>query len=354
MKVFVDILCMTRSCAKFPAWNKETVDKAFQWADHVKVYGASTDDVQKKAILIGIGETHVDFLDKEPLLILESPVETLTRAIMSSPILTWLHLYQQVVNQTLSNASIRIGHEVTVDLVTRILEATWMVRMKSSAKTRLTALDNSESTPSMVTAPTAIRIPHEQNIMALELLVRICIQRHEKRIQRDCEDTTTTSSLPTTDSSIQILKKAAASDIVSLRLLCVALTMTPATVACGMSIYMETNEPFLNEWELVYSETHNQELWEIIHSTLQQTPALFFYLDANFSLVTAMCLKDAKIDRFFYHVLCSEYAIKDKTEEKVAQLRGGIHAYILGNSMCASDNNDSLSNMISSELLRTA
>ena len=137
LRVFVDVLIMTRNCVKFPDWNKSTVDKAFRWADHVKSLVSSADDVQKQAVAAGMGVTGIAFVDRSPVQVLTHPVETLLKSIMGSPLLTWITLSTQVVSRTLTNAASRLGHDVTVSLVADVLEAALAERVNVLTKKRL-------------------------------------------------------------------------------------------------------------------------------------------------------------------------------------------------------------------------
>lgn len=320
VREFVKVLSMTRCCTKFPCWKRSTVDKAFQWADHVKVYAASADDVQKRAIMVGIGETGVGFVDRDPLQVLDRPVETLLRAIMGSPILSWVALSTLVVSRTLESASSRIGQDATVALVATVFEATMADRLRANASVGFSVAGGGGGGTSISATRPYQPVP-EQVAMALEILLQCC--------ERD--------GLLGMDSPVEVIKQASSSDLFMLRNLCVALTLTPATIACGLGAFARTSpgltgsashqqlqqpqpqpqphqQPQIQQqpdtdWERVYREAQNPSLWSIVLGALQAAPTLLLHRlgdsddPRDFRLVLALCSKSAQVDQLFYDTL---------------------------------------------------
>ena len=366
VREFVKVLSMTRCCTKFPCWKRSTVDKAFQWADHVKVYAASADDVQKRAIMAGIGETGVGFVDRDPLQVLDRPVETLLRAIMGSPILSWVALSTQVVSRTLESASSRIGQDSTVALVAAVFEATMADRLKANASRGFSVagvgggVGGGGGGGTNLTATRPYQPAPEQVAMALEILLQCC--------ERD--------GVPLgMDSPVEIIKQAAGSDLFMLRNLCLALTLTPATIACGLGAFARTSpgltcsashqqlqqpqpqsqpqpqpqtqpQPLAQQqqqqqqpdtdWERVYQEAQNPSLWSIVLGALQAAPTLLLHRlgdsddPCDFRLVMALCSKNAQVDQLFHDTLRAALG-SDETQhspEARKRLMNAINAYI--------------------------
>lgn len=302
VRVFADVLRMTRDCDKYPSWNRETVVKAFQWADHVQAFASSADEVQKKAVAQGIGSTGVAFVDEEPLVVLERPVETLLRAILGSPILTWLPLSTQVVTQTLESASTRLGHDAAVELVTDLLSATLDVRMRAGARQRMVLIDShgqSQGQGSGTAGGEAEAKTLEHTTLALEILVRSYMKRRQQPAA----------------AAEEVLARAVREDLVTLRLLCSAITLSPSAVACGLSAMGSDAE-----WQDVYKETRCEELWDAVRASLQQTPAWLFFLED--AVVGLLANRDPQIDNLYLRSLLSQQDIVDK---KLANKVGRVY-----------------------------
>jgi len=295
VRVFADVLRMTRDCGKYPSWNRETVVKAFQWADHVQAFASSADEVQKRAIAQGIGLTGVSFVDEDPLVVLERPVETRLRAILDSPILTWLPLSTQVVTQTLESASSRIGHDAAVELVADLLNATLDVRMRAGARQRMVLIDShGHGIGNGNAGEEAEATTLEHTTLALEILVR----SYMKRRQQPAEASPAAAAG-------EVLALATREDLVTLRLLCRAVTLSPSAVACGLSAMGSDAD-----WQDVYKETSNEELWDAVQASLRQTPAWLFFLED--SVVGLLANKDPRIDNLCLEVLLSHQDVVDK------------------------------------------
>jgi len=138
----------------------------------------------------------------------------------------------------------------------------------------------------------------EHTTLALEILVRSYTKRRQQPAAAAGE----------------ALARAVREDLVTLRLLCSAITLSPSAVACGLSAMGSDAE-----WQDVYKETRSEELWDAVRASLQQTPAWLFFLE---DAVGLLANRDPQIDNLYLQALLSQQDIVDK---KLANKVGRVY-----------------------------
>ncbi len=238
---FLPALCMTRNAAKFPRWNVTTVEKAFKWADYLEEVSREADQVQKKSIVQKglLEDTGIGVVDDDPMLVLLDPVESLMRAILTSPYLSWAQAAAKVLKKALKCTAERKGEEACVKICATSLESTLSSRISFSG-----GGNNNKS---------------DEDALAFELLVALA------------------SSSPSTSqlSKEEVIAKAAKEDLVTFKMLCNVLTMSPARVACLASLHETSN---IETWERLYAVSKGRSLVGVVKACIRDDYPRYLHL----------------------------------------------------------------------------
>ena len=335
---------MTRCPNKFPLWNKETFEKAFKWADKVAACAQAADDVQRQALVASIvaNPTCIRFIDDNILQLLVAPVQSLTQAILSSPLLSWLTNARDMLRVTLELAVKRIGERETILLAANVLEKTLVIRINMSktlhdsqsmnlpnewdTDTDMDGGGGGERKRPRTTIVTQQQLQHahpyqntglsiDEKTLALELLLGLCLK--QRSIQgKEKADAAASGAESDMAETFEIIQGVMQTDLVSLRLLLIALGYTPAAVAvglCAMSTSlssssspsasassMSTNFP---PWQEVYSLTTHTSLWSIVNGCVRENFLRFVLADKDHTLCEVLCAKNVQFGKLYFESL---------------------------------------------------
>ena len=269
---FLPALCMTRNATKFPKWNVATVEKAFKWADYLEEVSRGADQVQKESIVRKglLKGTGIDVVNKDPMLVLLDPVESLMRAILTSPYLAWAQDAVKVLKKALESTAERKGEEACVRICVSSLESTLSSRISLSNGTCLGQKQESNS---------------DEEALAFELLVALASPPSPSISQVEKE---------------KLIAKAAKEDLVTFKMLCSLLIMSPARVACLTSLHRGAES-----WERLYAVSKGKTLVGIVKACIRDDYPRYLYLldtsadaqDANHELLAAaLSLHDVNLE----------------------------------------------------------
>ena len=120
LKTFFVILKMTRCPRKFPSWNRATVRKAFQWADAVQLI--NRDFIEQ--IYGDIEVLNIAAVDNNKRFAIQNAVQTLLICIFSSPYLSWIGKeFPSVVQLSIQEGSARLGSDATISICSSTLQS---------------------------------------------------------------------------------------------------------------------------------------------------------------------------------------------------------------------------------------
>lgn len=270
---FLPILRMTRDVSKFPAWNAKTVEKAFKWAEHVRIVSVDLDTVQKNTLLgKGVLEnTEVISLDCNPLCILDDPVGSLVTAIFTSPYLHQLQFPTQVLEKSLEFGVLYMeSKDKLVSRVANILQE--CVQFRVSMVNQVSSYTSKKPFPSV-----------DEISLAMELVVAL----HGIRMKN--EDSVF-------QEKVNSIRQLMSSDLLSLRLLCVILVLTPSMVACAHTVFAfnsniekNGNDSTSAGWLEVYLESKSPYFVDMLTHCIRLDIMRFVTIDEDSSVMKALC-----------------------------------------------------------------
>ena len=242
---FLPALCMTRNAAKFPKWNVVTVEKAFKWADFLEEVSKGADQVQKESIVQKglLRGTGIDVINNDPMLVLLDPVESLMRAIITSPYLSWAPDAAKVLKKALECTAERKGKEACVKICATSLESTLSLRFSLSNEFSPWPKQEGHS---------------DEEALAFELLVALASSSSSTITQVDKE---------------KVLAKAAKEDLITFKMLCSLLIMSPARVAC-----LASHHEGAGNWERLYAVSKGKPLVDIVKACIRDNYPRYLYL----------------------------------------------------------------------------
>ena len=290
---FIDVIEMTRCSAKFVRWQQKTVSKAFKWVDTTKSLIASIDAVQLEVAMTKVRRTNVIFVDLNPEDVLLHPCRVLIKAILSSPLLPSLEQRALILRCTYREAVLRLGEEVTQKIFRDVTDVCINDKASGdSANLKIGGVNVNENVTSDYQA--LYELPCDDVILASQLMVA-CYGKIKQS-----ED----SLIPA--ETIAMIKKAAHSDSISLKMLCIGLSCSPCALYCACAppsnpnddliptinptsaIRTPTNEPRTDmqinpSIDDFYNMTMNQQLWDIITDEAARDISRFLDFDENFN-----------------------------------------------------------------------
>ena len=319
------ILRMTRDTSKFPKWNSATVDKAFKWAKSTAKNIAPADEVQRRTILEKgnvIRDTGIRFLDEEPILLLIDPVFVLVRAIISSPLLTWVENAENLLLCTLAHSKSILGEDATIALTSSVLKGNLGERIATMRLQRFA--NNAHSQPQAFSASfSGLPEPGLDEVsLAVHLLATMAAcnnnNNNNNKNGGGGDDDVISNEIASSDINInapyvQKLLALVHEDNQSLRLLCVAATLSSARIACSLTAYnsrpqsetrihsdSDSDSGVKPSWQEVSAECRSPWVYEGIARCVLgadeggQGQGLRRYLeiDPDGSLCVRMCKKD--------------------------------------------------------------
>jgi hypothetical protein len=315
---FLPILRMTRDVSKFPAWNAKTVEKAFKWAEYVRTVSTDLDIMQKNTLLDKglLGSTEVVSLESNPLSILDDPVGSLVTAIFTSPYLHQLQYPTQVLEKSLEFAVLYMKSKETV--VTRVVEILQeCVQFRVSMASQISTDTRNRPFPSV-----------DEISLAMELVVAL----YDLRMKNDDA---------VFQQKVKSIKQLMSADLLSLRLLCCILVLSPSMVACAHTVFAFTRNDYGSKgsgelddtkegWLAIYLESKSQYFVDMLTQCIRSDIMRFVSIDEDSSVMKALCSLEGdehkeKNGIHFTHVfeevllatLCSynAYSIKEKGDD---------------------------------------
>lgn len=311
---FLPILRMTRDPAAFVKWNAKTVIKSFKWADILWSLSVHADEVQCKSLADEIEDVCVDFIDRNKVAMLQNPVRTLTEAILTSPVFTWIQDPTKVMQETLDQASTRMGEAAVSALVFQIVEQSMDVRLHLNSlingRKRLECIAPISNTMAFPWCGIGKCFPSTATeiSLAMELIVGLGRLRSGKHstfatIKIDiCEHSSSDDTCTTRSLILQSLQETAMVDKFTLRLLCIALSLPPGIFASYYSVW-ESAESRGISWQDAFRETLQPDLWLVLYACIEAVFETFLELDADHIICKTLCMKDERFAQLFIEQL---------------------------------------------------
>lgn len=290
---FIDVIEMTRCSAKFVRWQQKTVLKAFKWVDTIKSLIASIDAIQLEVATTKVRRTNVIFVDLNPKDVLLHPCRVLIKAILSSPLLPLLEQRALILRCTYREAVLRLGEEVTQEIFLDVTDVCMNDKASGdSANLKIGGVNVDENVTSGYQA--FYELLCDDVILASQLMVA-CYEKIKQS-----ED----SLIPA--ETIEMIKKAAHSGIISLKMLCVGLSCSPCALYCACVPPLSPNDdliPTSNPASVLstptkepltdmqidpsiddfYNMTKNRQLWDIVTDEAAIDISRFLDFDENFN-----------------------------------------------------------------------
>ena len=284
LEQYLPALCMTRDAVKFPKWTVGTVEKAFKWADYLFEVSKFADVVQKEAIVKKglLGNTGIGLVDANPTLVLDDPIGSLLHAIISSPYLSWMENATPVLKRAFNCALDRKGEKGAVSICVQSLQSTLDSRITFKG-----IWDPSNDGNNLGGGGFGV----DEESLAFELIVAFnailampSLEREEKQ---------------------KMLEKVAREDLITFRMLCIAVALSPAKIACLEETFRQcersgsgtgTQAP---SWERLYEVSKSRALVDVVVKTIQESFSRFLSIDDNRgSLLSTLC-KDEDVGECF-------------------------------------------------------
>jgi hypothetical protein len=277
LEQFLPALCMTRDGVKFTKWSVGTVEKAFKWADYLFEVSKFADVVQKQAIVKkgSLGNTGIGKVDANPTMVLDDPIESLIHAIITSPYLSWMQNANPVLKRTFSCAIDRKGEKDAVKVCVQALNSTLDSRISFKG-----IWDASRDGENVSDAGFAV----DEESLAFELVVAF--------------HSTLSSPSSEREEKHKTLEKAAREDLITFRMLCIAVTFSPSKVACLEETFRQcsglpSSSIQMPSWERLYEVSKSRALVDVAASSIRNSFSRFLSIDDDHgSLLTALCREE--------------------------------------------------------------
>jgi hypothetical protein len=302
---------MTRDAEKFPKWTVGTVDKAFKWADYLSEVSKVADVVQMQAIVQKglLVNTNISAVNNNPMLVLDDPIETLVHAIISSPYLSWMEHSKAVLRRTFHCIVERKGEKESTRICVDALKGTiesrisfngiWEAASTSSAD----APGGGGDRQAVQTTPGAVAraFGPDELSLAFELVVAWHF------ILLSSPSSSTTAAAVVVEEGKLGLLRAAREDLITLRMMCIALTLSPARVAVLTEVYHQNHSQsqsqstdLLPDWERLYLVSKCSALVEVATTVIRESFSRFVSIDDDQgSLLSLLCqLEEGGNDEF--------------------------------------------------------
>ena len=128
LKVFANVLAMTRSMVKFKRWNTSTLHKAFRWAEIIHDLLKNRENMLVKCCATGI-----NFIDEDLFQSLQRSKETLLYCILSSPFLSFSNKNSStILLETVRLGATKLGRDICVQ--TMIMALKHMIQRRRKIK----------------------------------------------------------------------------------------------------------------------------------------------------------------------------------------------------------------------------
>ena len=280
LEQFLPGLCMTRDAVKFPKWTVGTVEKAFKWADYLHEVSQFADAVQKEAILRNkklFMRTEIPQVDANPTLVLDDPVRSLVHAIISSPYLSWMQQSGHVLKRTFHCLVERKGEKEAVKVCVDALKGT--LDSRASFQGIWCSCRNEAASDAIFDV--------DEESLAFELVVASYSLLKLPPLERD--------------EKLKTLAKATREDLITFRMLCIALTFSPAKIACLEENFRQNSRDYtpLPSWEKLCEVSKSRALVDIATSTIEESFPRFLSIDDDHgSLCSLLCKEDDVGDDF--------------------------------------------------------
>ena len=198
------------------------------------------ESIVHRGLLKGTG---IDVVNKDPMLVLLDPVESLMRAILTSPYLSWAPDAVKVLKKALECTAERKGEEACVKICASSLESTLSSRFSLSNEFSSWPKQEDYS---------------DEEALAFELLVALASSSSSATSQADTE---------------KVVAKAAKEDLITFKMLCGLLIMSPARVAC-----LASHHEGAENWERLYAVSKGKQLVDIVKSCIRDNYPRYLYL----------------------------------------------------------------------------
>ena len=307
LRQFLPALCMTRDAEKFPKWTVGTVDKAFKWADYLSEVSKVADVVQMQAIVQKglLVNTNISAVNKNPMLVLYDPIEALVHAIMSSPYLSWMEHSKAVLRRTFHCIVERKGEKESTRICVDALKGTIESRISFSGIWEAASTSSADAPggggdrQAVQTTPGAVArtFGPDELSLAFELVVAW-------HFILSASPSSSTKAVVEEEGKLGLLR-AAREDLITLRMMCIALTLSPARVAVLTEVYHQNysqsqSTDSLPDWERLYLVSKCSALVEVATTVIRESFPRFVSIDDDQgSLLSLLCqLEEGGNDEF--------------------------------------------------------
>lgn len=324
LKVLISALKLTRQPDKFSLCTSDTIRKTFKWADMLKTLCSSADDIQLKHILLTIPHMYIGYIDENPSKLLHDPVVTAINVILTSPSLSYTRNASGIIIEVLNESEIRLGKASATELITSIFFNT--VKFRNSMIRAFDAMthelsvstDDSMSDAAIFLQQqqrqqkydlASYRIGADQICMSFELLF-IVYQSYV--LNNNAIDTNVVSKI----------SHQANSDITTLQMICIALTLPLCTITHVLNISLYSNRTYQKRLSAfkhitygaciatdlsisndIYQLTFVDKLWDVLVACINTNVTRFLLIDDDVNGYALIRLMIVKHNAFYTYLL---------------------------------------------------
>ena len=285
LQPFAKAIKNTRDVSQFPRWIAATVVKCYQWADEVKTLASALDSIQLTTAASHVTILGVAFVDENPQQLINSPHETLLRAILSTPLLPMSTAGASVLKASYHESCQRLGpiqiRAIFISEQERITREKRDAGMCLMQFSEMIAQQTGDDGDDREDRPGSVgRVTIDEIYLASQLILACC-----KR---------TTSDGDLDNEVVRKIQRAIALDESkgTLRMLCIGLSLSPAAIYCcedssgNEAGSISTDQITI---DVVGRVLRHPSLWRILYECAQTDITQFQCLDDIFYVFQTLC-----------------------------------------------------------------
>ena len=289
LKPYLSALKTLMDPTLFPRWLSATVVKCFSWADAIHELTVQLDGIQTATAAASIAVLGIAFIDDDPSMVLKQPHETLLRAILCSPLLPMSTESAVLVRCAYTESARRLGaatvHAIFQSEYARILEDKGLAgNVLKEWSALVDANDGGSDGDDDGAASERVR-PDEVYLSAQ--LVLACART---LAGRDGDVDIDAAVAAKVQQSIE-----ADATRSSLRMLCLALSLSPAAVYCAADdADADASHDTPVALDAIARVLRSQQLWAILEHIAQTDIAAFYCIEDVFAVFEKLSTKSPR------------------------------------------------------------